>query len=92
MIGLLIRILVLCSIVFAIVYAITRARRVSANSREALRIQDEIRALRATVEVGVVDAEEYELLAERIRRDCERIGVPVPELPARLPPRPRKEG
>jgi hypothetical protein len=91
MIGLLIRLLVLCSVVFAVVYAITRALRANATSKEAARIQDEIRSLRATVELGVVDAEEYAVLADRVKRDCERLGIPVPELPLRLPKTTRKE-
>lgn len=91
MIGLVIRILVLCSVVFAVVYAITRALRANADSKEAARILDEIRALRATVELGVVDKEEYAVLADRIKRDCERLGIAVPDLPARLPAPARKE-
>ena len=91
MIGLLVRTLVLCSVIFAVVYGITRALRASASSKEARRIQDEIRALRATIEVGAVDAEEYAEVADRIRRDCERLGIPVPDLPSRLPPPTRKD-
>jgi hypothetical protein len=90
MIGLIIRLLVLCSVVFAVVYAITRALRANATSKEAQRIQEEIRSLRATVELGVVDPEEYAVLADRIKRDCERLGIQVPDLPLRLP-RPRKD-
>jgi hypothetical protein len=91
MIGLIIRVLVLCSVVLAVVYAITRALRANVHSKEARRIQDEIRSLRATVELGVVDAEEYAVLADRIRRDCERLGIDVPELPKRLPRGSRKD-
>jgi hypothetical protein len=90
MIGLIIRLLVLCSVVFAVVYAITRALRANATSKEAQRIQQEIQSLRATVELGVVDPEEYAVLADRIKRDCERLGIQVPDLPLRLP-RPRKD-
>ena len=91
MIGLLIRLLILCSVIFAVVYGITRALRANASSKEAARIREEIRMLRATLELGVVEPDEYAELAERIRRDCERLGVPVPELPTRMPTRPRKD-
>ena len=91
MIGLIIRVLILCTVVFAVVYAITRALRANAAGKEAQRIQEEIRSLRATVELGVVDPEEYAVLADRIKRDCERLGIQVPDLPLRLPRGPRKE-
>lgn len=87
--GLVIRLVVLCSVVFAVVYAITRALKERADSRAAARIQEEVRALRNTVELGVISSEDYALVADRIRRDCERLGIPVPELPPRL--RPRKD-
>lgn len=89
MIGLLIRLLVLCSVVFAVVYAVTRALR--GNDREARRITEEIRALRQLIQLEQIDPSEYEVIAERIRRDCARIGIAVPELPGALPPRKRKD-
>jgi uncharacterized membrane protein len=87
MIGLLIRILVLCSVVFAVVFAITRALRVSAQNRHIARIEEEIRSLRDAVLAGAVDAEDYAVRADRIRRACAQAGIDVPELPPRLLPR-----
>lgn len=87
MIGLLIRILVLCSVVFAIVYAITRATRGRLQAREAERIAQEIRALRQTIQMGELEPAEYAVIANRIRKDCQRLGIEVPDLPSHLPPR-----
>lgn len=91
MIGLLIRLLVLCSVVFAVVYAVTRALRGNVNDREARRITEEIRALRQLIQLEQIEPSEYEVIADRIRRDCARIGIAVPELPGELPARKRKD-
>jgi uncharacterized membrane protein len=85
MIGLVIRILVLCSVVFAVVYAITRALRSGANSKQAEQIIAEVKKLRLAVEQGDIDAEEYAVVADRIRRDCARLGIEAPDFPERLP-------
>jgi uncharacterized membrane protein len=87
MTGLVIRILLLCAVVFAVVYGITRALRASASSKEAKRVADEVRRLREAIEGGAMDAAEYERTIERIRQDCRRLGVDVPDLPSRMPPR-----
>jgi len=84
MVGLVIRILVLCSVVFAVVYAITRALRMNANSKQAEQILEEVRKLRLAVEQGSVNAEDYAVVADRIRRDCARLGIDAPDLPERL--------
>lgn len=91
MLGLIIRILVLCSVVFAVVYAITRALRTRVRDRDVARIQQEIRDLRAAVEHGRIDPEEYAVRADRVRRACEDVGVDVPDLPPRLLPRDSKD-
>jgi hypothetical protein len=81
----LIRILLLCSVAFAVAYALTRRGRGRVQERQLARIHEEIRSLRRAVEAGTVDAEEYAVRADRIRTACEYVGVAVPELPARLP-------
>jgi hypothetical protein len=91
MLGLVIRLLVLCSVVFAVVYGITRALRVNAHSRESQRVADEIRALRMAIQAGELDAAEYAVIAVRIRKDCKRLGIDAPELPPHLPPRKPKD-
>jgi uncharacterized membrane protein len=87
MTGLTVRILLLCAVVFAVVYGITRALRASASSKEAQRVADEVRRLREAIEGGAMDAAEYERTIERIRQDCRRLGIEVPDLPSRMPPR-----
>lgn len=84
--GLWIRLLVLCSVVFAVVYGVTRALRANAGSKEARRIAYEIEKLREAVARGRTSAAEYAAAAERIRGDCERLGIAVPKLPPELPP------
>jgi uncharacterized membrane protein len=84
--GLWIRVLVLCTVVFAIVYGVTRALRANASTKEARRIAYEIEKLREAVARGAINAAEYTDAADRIRRDCERLGIPVPSLPRELPP------
>ena len=83
MTGLVVRILLLCAVVFAVVYGVTRALRATASSREAQRLADEVRRLREAM-----DAAEYARTVERIRQDCRRLGVDLPDLPSRLPSRP----
>lgn len=87
MIGLVIRLLILCTVVFAVVYGITRALRSSMHSKESGRIAEEIRALRQLIQLGEIDPTEYAVIANRIRKDCQRLGIDVPELPMHLPPR-----
>ena len=87
MLGLVIRVLVLCTVVFAVVYGVTRALRTSANSKEAQRIADEIRKLRESIAQGQMAPSEYAAIAERIRSDCRRLGIAVPDLPPHMPPR-----
>jgi uncharacterized membrane protein len=91
-IGLVIRILVLCSVVFAVVFAITRAMRTRVQSSEATRITDEIKKLRTLLQLGEMDATEYAVIAHRIRKDCKRLGIETPDLPLELPPRRRGSG
>lgn len=88
MTGLVVRILLLCAVVFAVVYGVTRALRATASSREAQRLADEVRRLREAIEGGLMDAAEYARTVERIRQDCRRLGVDLPDLPSRLPSRP----
>jgi uncharacterized membrane protein len=87
MTGLTVRILLLCAVVFAVVYGITRALRASASSKEAQRVADEVRRLREAIEGGAMDAADYERTIERIRQDCRRLGIEAPDLPSRMPPR-----
>lgn len=84
MTGLLIRVVVLAAVVFGVAYGITRALRANAHGKEARRIQDEIRALRAGIEQGLFDQKEYEELAQKLKQDCAREGIDVPDLPERL--------
>jgi hypothetical protein len=85
MIGFLIRILVLCSVVFAVVYAFTRAKRSRVQQAQVRRLEEEIRQLRAAVDSRSVDAEDFAVRSDRIRRAAEHLGVDVSDLPARLP-------
>jgi uncharacterized membrane protein len=87
MLGLVIRVLVLCTVVFAIVYGVTRALRANASSKEAQRIAEEIRRLRESIAAGQIDPAEYASIADRIRSDCKRLGIAVPDLPPQMPPR-----
>lgn len=91
MIGLVIRLVILCSVVFAVVYGITRALRANVHSKESERIAEEIRALRQMIQLGEMDPTEYAVIANRIRKDCQRLGIEVPELPTHLPPRRPKD-
>jgi hypothetical protein len=91
MIGLLIRLLVLCSVVFAVVYGVTRALRVGAINRESKHVADEIRKLRLAIQREEMDPADYVVIAARIRKDCKRLGIDAPELPPHLPPRPPKD-
>lgn len=77
----------LCTVVFAVVYAITRTLRANASSKEARRIAYEIEKLHEAVRRNLIDASEYAATAARIRRDCERLGIAVPNLPPELPPK-----
>jgi hypothetical protein len=88
--GLFIRVVLLVAVLFGIAYGITRALRANAHSQEAKRIREEIRALREGIEQGLFDQSEYELLAKKLKDDCAREGIDVPDLPERLDP--RKEG
>lgn len=87
MLGLIVRVLVLCSVVFAIVYAFTRAKKDAASSKEARRIAAEVRKLREAITHGQMAPAEYAQLVERIRSDCQRLGIAPPDLPSQLPPR-----
>jgi uncharacterized membrane protein len=91
MLGLVIRVLVLCTVVFAIVYGVTRALRENAHSKHAQRIADEIKKLRESIAAGQMSPSEYADIAERIRSDCKRLGIAVPDLPPHIPPRAAKE-
>lgn len=71
---------------FAIVFAVTRAWRTRVQSGEAARIADEIKKLRTLIQLGQMDATEYAVTAHRIRKDCKRLGIEVPDLPSELPP------
>lgn len=86
MVGLIIRVLILCSVVFAVVYAIVRAWRARVDSLEAARIADEIKKLGTLIQLGQMDPTEYALTALRIRKDCKRLGIQAPDLPSELPP------
>lgn len=86
MLGLVVRVLVLCTVVFAIVFGVTRALRSSAHSKQAQRIGDEIQKLRESIAAGSMDPAEYAAIAERIRNDCKRLGIAVPDLPPHMPP------
>lgn len=88
--GLLIRLTVLFAVVFGVVFGITRAVRANAHSKQARRIQDDIRALKAGIEQGLYSQPEYEVLARKLVEDCEREGIDVPSLPARINP-PRRD-
>jgi len=84
--GLWIRILLTCTVVFAIVYGVTRALRANAHSKEARRIAYEVERLHEAIARGRMTPSEYAETAERIRKDCRRLGITPPELPADLPP------
>lgn len=86
MIGLIIRVLILCAVVFAVVYALVRAFRARVDSAEAARIADEIKKLRTLIQLGQMDPTEYAVTALRIRKDCKRLGIQAPDLPTELPP------
>jgi len=90
--GLIVRILVLCSVVFAIVYGVTRALRAKIMDNHVARLQAEIRDLSYAVKAGSIDAETYARRAERIRRACADLGVEVPDLPLRLPELGERDG
>jgi len=74
-------------VVFAVVYGLTRALRANAASKEARRIAEEIRALRDSIALGQMNPTEYARIAERVRADCKRLGIAVPDLPPHMPPR-----
>jgi hypothetical protein len=97
-VGLIIRVLVLCSVVFAVVYAVTRALRTRLQNKEISRaadeigrMADEIKKLRQLVEHGMVGPDEYAATSARIRENCERLGLDVPDLPSELPPKKPKD-
>lgn len=85
MVGLVSRLLLLCAVVFGVVYGVTRALRQHAHSKEANRILEEIRALRAGLEAGLFQQEEYVRLVQQLKADCERQGLQFPALPSELP-------
>lgn len=85
MIGLFIRLVLLAAVVFAVVFGITQALRKNAHSEAAKRIQDDIRALKEGLSQGLYSADEYRQLARKVRVDCEREGLEVPDLPHELP-------
>jgi hypothetical protein len=89
MIGLVVRIGLLCAVVFAVVYAVVRARRLSAHGRAARRVQEEVRLLKAGLEEGLYSDEEYRRLRDSIRAACDEQGIEIPELPPFI--RPEKE-
>lgn len=91
MLGLVVRILISCAVVFAVVYGITRALRANASSKQAQRIADEIKKLRESIAAGAMDPGEYRSIAQRIRDDCRRLGIDAPDLPDHLPPRDASE-
>lgn len=91
MLGLLIRTSLLLVIVFAVVYAATRALRRNAHSREAGRIRQEIAKLRAGIEAGLFTQAEYTRLVGQLEADCEREGIAIPKLPARIEREPKTE-
>jgi uncharacterized membrane protein len=84
--GMLIRLFLMSAVVFAIVYAVTRAIRANAHSKEARRIAYEVEKLHEAIARGRMTPAEYAVIAERIRSDCKRIGVATPDLPPHLPP------
>jgi len=84
--GLLIRILLMCTVVFAIVYGVTRALRANAHSKEARRIAYEVERLHEAIARGRMTPAEYAEISERIRSDCKQLGIEPPELPPELPP------
>jgi len=92
MVGLAIRVLVLCTVVFAVVYGIVRALRARISERQIARIQAEIRDLSYAVKAGSLHPDEYRARAEQVRRACADLGVEVPELPAHLPESSESEG
>jgi hypothetical protein len=87
----LIRLIVLFAVVFGVVFGITRAVRANAHSKQARRIQDDIRALKTGIEQGLYSQTEYEQLARKLVADCEREGIDVPDLPDRIKP-PGRDG
>lgn len=98
MIGLTIRVLVLCTVLFAVVYALTRALRTRLQNKEIARLADEIarvademQKLRAAVQAGSVTPSEYAARVTHLRAESERLGLDVPDLPGELPPHTRKE-
>jgi hypothetical protein len=92
MLGLSIRILVLCTVVFAVVYGIMRALRARISERQIALLQAEIRDLTYAVKAGSLRPEEYAARAAKVRRACEDLGVDVPDLPARLPDPAERDG
>lgn len=98
MVGLVIRVLVLCSVVFAVVYAVTRALRTRLQNKEIARaadeigrVADEIKKLRQLVEHGMVGPDEYAATATRIHETAQRLGLDTPDLPRELPPQKPKD-
>lgn len=98
MIGLTIRVLVLCTVVFAIVYAITRALRTRLSDKEIervadeiARVGDEIQKLRDAVQTNRVSPTQYAETAARLRAEAERLGLDTSDLPGELPLGPPKE-
>lgn len=86
MIGLIVRIGLLLSVVFAIVYAVVRARRASSHSAAAQKIQEEIRLLKAGLEEGLYSDDDYRRIADSIRIACDREGIEIPDLPSYIRP------
>lgn len=86
MIGLVVRISLLCAVVFGVVYAFVRARRLSAHGRAARRIQEEVRLLKAGLEEGLYSDEEYRRLSDSIRAACDAEGIEIPDLPPYIRP------
>lgn len=84
MFGLLFRTSLLLVIVFAVVYAATRALRRNRHSQEAERIRQDIRKLRAGIEAGLFTQAEYTRLVAKLEADCAREGLDIPSLPARI--------
>lgn len=87
MLGLVVRILVLCAVMAGVAYALVRAWRARAESQEAARVANEIAELRRAIERQSISPAEYTATAERIRRDCARLGIAAPELPPHFSPR-----
>jgi hypothetical protein len=90
--GLIVRLTVLFAVVFGVIYGITRALRANAHSKEARRIQADIRALKAGIEQGLYSQHEYEQIVQKLASDCEREGIDVPNLPDRVKKRRDDDG